>query len=221
MLAHIISTTTNRTDRNWWYSDFVLCLPNFGLLLAFGPENFHVRTNCHGLFFFLQSVVTPIAFLFWTIFSESPFGFDPNVHVTTWFSIGALIFMVPAIFVYNTGWVTVRPLFIVTFQNHVWKFLTNVRIFVLIVQTLGPVLCSKFASSKAKFETRNVFAANVFQFLISDFVWWSLALSTEWIRFLLAMIIPQQVDSTVLLRQTYELANLLHKTRPKVRRIKT
>ena len=72
-----------------------------------------------------------------------------------------------------------RPLFIVTFQNHVRKFLTNIRIFVLIVQTLGPVLCSKFASSKAKFETRNVFAANVFQFLISDFVWWSLALSTE------------------------------------------
>ena len=53
--------------------------------------------------FFLQSVVTPIGFLFWTIFSESPFAFDPSVHVTTWFSIGALVFMVPAIFIYNTG----------------------------------------------------------------------------------------------------------------------
>ena len=149
MLVHIISTTPNRTDRNWWYSDFVLWLPNFGLL-AFGPENFQACTNCHGLFFFLQSVVTPIGFLFWTLFSESPFGFDPNVHVTTWFSIGALIFMVPAIFVYNTGWVTVRPLFIVTFQNHVRKFLTNARIFVLIVQILERVLCSKFSSSEVR-----------------------------------------------------------------------
>ncbi|XP_028395878.1 uncharacterized protein LOC114519903 [Dendronephthya gigantea] len=51
----------------------------------------------------VNAVVTPLGFLFWTIFRESPFGFHPAVHITTWFSIGGLVAMVPAIFLYNTG----------------------------------------------------------------------------------------------------------------------
>ncbi|CAB4045894.1 crt homolog 2-like [Paramuricea clavata] len=50
-----------------------------------------------------QAVVTPLGFLFWTIFRESPFGFHPAIHITTWFSIAALVPMVPSIFLYNTG----------------------------------------------------------------------------------------------------------------------
>ncbi|CAB4042572.1 crt homolog 2-like, partial [Paramuricea clavata] len=49
------------------------------------------------------AVVTPLGFLFWTIFRESPFTFHPAIHITTWFSIVALLPMVPAIFIYNTG----------------------------------------------------------------------------------------------------------------------
>ena len=49
------------------------------------------------------SVATPLGFIFWTIFRESPFGFHPDIHKTTWFSIGGLALMLPAIFLYNTG----------------------------------------------------------------------------------------------------------------------
>mgnify|MGYP002804582655 CR=1 FL=1 len=49
------------------------------------------------------SVATPLGFIFWTIFRESPFGFHPAIHKTTWFSIGGLALMLPAIFLYNTG----------------------------------------------------------------------------------------------------------------------
>ena len=50
-----------------------------------------------------QAIVTPLGFLFWTIFRESPFGLHPAIHITTWFSIAALVPMVPSIFLYNTG----------------------------------------------------------------------------------------------------------------------
>lgn len=49
------------------------------------------------------SLVTPLGFLFWTLFSESPFKWHPRADVKTWFSIGALAIMVPAIFIYNWG----------------------------------------------------------------------------------------------------------------------
>jgi len=49
------------------------------------------------------SLVTPLGFLFWTLFSESPFMWHPECHVSTWFSIGALFIMVPATFIYNMG----------------------------------------------------------------------------------------------------------------------
>lgn len=49
------------------------------------------------------SLVTPLGFLFWTLFNESPFMWHPEAHVSTWFSIGALAMMVPAVFAYNMG----------------------------------------------------------------------------------------------------------------------
>ncbi|XP_022791170.1 uncharacterized protein LOC111330563 [Stylophora pistillata] len=51
----------------------------------------------------VMSLVTPLGFIFWTLFEESPFKWHPAGHVSTWFSIGALAIMVPAIFVYNMG----------------------------------------------------------------------------------------------------------------------
>jgi len=51
----------------------------------------------------VTSLVTPLGFIFWTLFNESPFKWHPEGHVNTWFSIGALVIMVPAIFVYNIG----------------------------------------------------------------------------------------------------------------------
>jgi len=51
----------------------------------------------------VTSLVTPLGFIFWTLFNESPFKWHPEGHVSTWFSIGALAIMVPAIFVYNMG----------------------------------------------------------------------------------------------------------------------
>lgn len=51
----------------------------------------------------VTSLVTPLGFIFWTLFTESPFKWHPEGHVSTWFSTGALGLMVPAIFVYNMG----------------------------------------------------------------------------------------------------------------------
>nr|XP_058940519.1 uncharacterized protein LOC131768824 [Pocillopora verrucosa] len=51
----------------------------------------------------VTSLVTPLGFIFWTLFNETPFKWHPASHVSTWFSIGALAIMVPAIFVYNMG----------------------------------------------------------------------------------------------------------------------
>jgi len=49
------------------------------------------------------SLVTPLAFLFWTLFEESPFKWHPVAHVGTWCSIFGLALMIPAIYFYNTG----------------------------------------------------------------------------------------------------------------------
>jgi len=51
----------------------------------------------------VTSLVTPLGFLFWTLFDEAPFKWRPVAHVSTWCSIGALALMVPAIYIYNTG----------------------------------------------------------------------------------------------------------------------
>ncbi|XP_078697658.1 uncharacterized protein LOC144925515 [Branchiostoma floridae x Branchiostoma belcheri] len=51
----------------------------------------------------VTSLVTPLGFLFWTLFAEDPFQFHVNTGNATWFSLGALVLMVPAIYFYNTG----------------------------------------------------------------------------------------------------------------------
>ncbi|XP_068731350.1 crt homolog 3-like [Montipora capricornis] len=104
--------------RNWWY----------GIQCFFGGAGCSATPGIRGAMFILMyvisyvgganllrhaegatwlaivtSLVTPLGFLFWTLFSESPFKWHPEGHVSTWFSIGALAIMVPAIFVYNMG----------------------------------------------------------------------------------------------------------------------
>lgn len=51
----------------------------------------------------VMSLETPLGFLFWTLFKEVPFKWQPKGHVGTWFSIGGLAIMVPAIYIYNKG----------------------------------------------------------------------------------------------------------------------
>lgn len=47
------------------------------------------------------SLVTPCGFLFWTLFNEVPFKFQPSPDNRTWFALGSLAIMAPAIFLYN------------------------------------------------------------------------------------------------------------------------
>jgi len=104
--------------RNWW----------FGVQCFFGAAGCDSTSGIRGTMFILMyvcayagtanllrhtegatwasivvSLVTPLGFLFWTLFNESPFKWQPECHVSTWFSIGALAILVPAIFVYNMG----------------------------------------------------------------------------------------------------------------------
>ncbi|XP_048585691.1 uncharacterized protein LOC5518936 [Nematostella vectensis] len=52
----------------------------------------------------VQAIVTPLGFLFWTLFKEQPgFHWQPEVSITTWFNIVGLVIMVPSIYIYNTG----------------------------------------------------------------------------------------------------------------------
>ncbi|EDO46832.1 predicted protein [Nematostella vectensis] len=51
----------------------------------------------------VTSLVTPLGFIFWTLFDSSPFKWHPVGHVSTWYALGALGLMVPAIFFYNFG----------------------------------------------------------------------------------------------------------------------
>ncbi|XP_064389976.1 crt homolog 2-like isoform X2 [Halichondria panicea] len=55
----------------------------------------------------VQSLVTPLGALFWSLFQEDDCGvflFKPSADSLTYFSIGGLVIMVPAIFLYNIGW---------------------------------------------------------------------------------------------------------------------
>lgn len=104
--------------RNWWY----------GIQCFFGGAGCNSTPGTRGTVFILMyvlsyvgganllrhaegatwlaivtSLVTPLGFIFWTLFNEVPFEWQPEGHVSTWFSIGALAIMVPAIFVYNMG----------------------------------------------------------------------------------------------------------------------
>jgi len=44
---------------------------------------------------------TPLALLFWTLFVEDPFAWEPHIHLSTWLSIGSMFIMIPAIIIYN------------------------------------------------------------------------------------------------------------------------
>lgn len=50
-----------------------------------------------------QTLRSPILLLFWTLFHENPFYWNPHVYLTTYLAITALCIMVPAVHIYNTG----------------------------------------------------------------------------------------------------------------------
>ena len=50
-----------------------------------------------------QAFRTPLVFLFWTLFQESPFGWNPHLALSTYLSTGAILVMIPAVVIYNTG----------------------------------------------------------------------------------------------------------------------
>lgn len=47
------------------------------------------------------SATTPLAALFWALFSPGPLRFNPVFTTTTWYSLGGLVCMVPGIIYYN------------------------------------------------------------------------------------------------------------------------
>ncbi|XP_062501559.1 uncharacterized protein LOC134178690 [Corticium candelabrum] len=52
----------------------------------------------------VNSVTTPLGFLFWTLFqdpSKGPFMWDPHATTKTYFSLGGLVIMIPFTFIYN------------------------------------------------------------------------------------------------------------------------
>ncbi|XP_033734851.1 crt homolog 2-like [Pecten maximus] len=49
----------------------------------------------------IQSLQTPVVLLFWTLFQEHPFRWNPEGHLSTWLSIVAVAIILPAIYVYN------------------------------------------------------------------------------------------------------------------------
>jgi hypothetical protein len=54
----------------------------------------------------MQSLVTPLGALFWSIFSRDEcgnFSVHPHGGSLTYFSIAGIVVMVPAIFLYNIG----------------------------------------------------------------------------------------------------------------------
>ncbi|KAL9954562.1 hypothetical protein ACROYT_G042118 [Oculina patagonica] len=52
----------------------------------------------------VTSLVTPLGFIFWSLFSEVPFKWQSDSHVgTAGFGVGTLLIMFPAILIYNMG----------------------------------------------------------------------------------------------------------------------
>ena len=45
----------------------------------------------------------PMLLLFWTLFREDPFQWQPEMHLSTWLALLALAIILPAIYVYSTG----------------------------------------------------------------------------------------------------------------------
>ena len=56
----------------------------------------------------MQSLVTPLGALFWTLFDDpscGEFKWFPHTDATVYFSIGGIVLMAPAIFFYNIGYI--------------------------------------------------------------------------------------------------------------------
>lgn len=49
----------------------------------------------------IMSLQTPLVVLFWTLFNEKPFHWNPDVHLSTWLSMASICIMLPAIYCYN------------------------------------------------------------------------------------------------------------------------
>ena len=63
--------------------------------------------------------------MFWTLFKPEPFEFKPEVHVSTYYSIGALVVMVPAIYFYNTGYVEIFRNFVCVIHYPLYSLCTQ------------------------------------------------------------------------------------------------
>lgn len=48
------------------------------------------------------TLVTPAGALFWTLFNESPFKFEPHTTLTTWTALAGLCIMLPAVYFFHT-----------------------------------------------------------------------------------------------------------------------
>ncbi|XP_052270009.1 uncharacterized protein LOC127871282 isoform X2 [Dreissena polymorpha] len=51
----------------------------------------------------ITTIQTPVVFLFFTLFNESPVYWHPHAYLSTWLSVAALCIMIPAIYIYDTG----------------------------------------------------------------------------------------------------------------------
>lgn len=49
----------------------------------------------------IMSLQTPLVVLFWTLFNEKPFHWNPDVHLSTYLSMASICLMLPAIYCYN------------------------------------------------------------------------------------------------------------------------
>ena len=71
------------------------------IFLTSSPTN-PLTHPCH-----VQALVTPLGALFWTLFDDpscGAFEWLPHTNATVYFSIGGIVMMVPAIFLYNIGY---------------------------------------------------------------------------------------------------------------------
>ncbi|XP_045167880.2 uncharacterized protein LOC123531162 [Mercenaria mercenaria] len=57
----------------------------------------------------INSIQTPLVFIFFTLFDENPLKWHPHAYLSTWLSVAALCIMIPAIYIYDTGAPEVVP----------------------------------------------------------------------------------------------------------------
>ena len=63
-----------------------------------------LRTIRQFSYVLFQALRTPIVFLWWSLFQEQPFLWRPHAHLSTWLSVGAIVFMLPAVIFYEIGY---------------------------------------------------------------------------------------------------------------------